>query len=94
MVPGMQFGSRPGRQCHSAVLQKVLSHDIVRLTHGTATFMENDAVGCYDRLMNNLLLLILLKLGLSSTVAASMGSIWDNTIHHIKLSMGRLLLPI
>jgi hypothetical protein len=87
-VPGMQFGSRPGRNCHSAVLQKVLSHDIVRLTRGTATFLENDAVGCYDRLMNNLLLLILMKIGLPSTVATSMGSIWDTTIHHIKTIYG------
>jgi hypothetical protein len=60
LVPTMQFGSRPGKKCHSAVIQKVLSHDIVRLTKQTAAFMENEAIGCYDRLMNNLLLLILL----------------------------------
>jgi hypothetical protein len=88
MVPQMQFGSRPGRNCHSAVLQKVLSHDIVRLTQGTATFMENDTVGCYDRLMNNILLQILLKLGLPSTVTKSIGNIWDNTIHNIKTIYG------
>jgi len=45
LVPHMQFGSRPGKNCHSAVLQKVLSHDIVRITKQTAAFMENDAVG-------------------------------------------------
>ncbi len=88
MVPGMQYGSRPGRNCHSAVLQKVLSHDIVRLTRTTAAFLENDAIGCYDRLMNNLLLLILVKVGLPTTLAQSMGSIWENTIHHIKTVYG------
>jgi hypothetical protein len=45
LVPGMQFGSRPGRNCQSVVLQKVISHDIVRLTRQTAAFMENDAIG-------------------------------------------------
>jgi hypothetical protein len=88
MVPGMQFGSRPGRNCHSAVLQTVLSQDIVCLTRKTAAFLENDAVGCYDRLMNNLLLLILVKIGLPTTVAQSIGEIWDNTIHHIKTMYG------
>jgi hypothetical protein len=84
MVPGMLFGSRPGRNCHSAVLQKVLSHDIIRLTRKTAAFLVNDAVGCYDRLMTSLLLLILVKIGLPTRVAQSIGNIWDNAIHHIK----------
>jgi hypothetical protein len=78
----------PGENCHSAVLQKVLSHDIVQITKQTAAFMENDAVGCYDRLMNNVLLLILLCLGVPSTVTSSMGKIWDQTVHHIKTIYG------
>ncbi len=76
-MPTMQFGSRPGKNFHSAILQKVLSHDIVCLTKQTAVFMENDAIGCCDRLMNNPLLLILLRLGTPSTVTSSMGKIWD-----------------
>jgi hypothetical protein len=84
----MQHGSRPGKNCHSSVLQEVLTHDIVRLTRQTAAFTENDAVGCYDRLMNNLLLLILIKLGMPHTVSRCMGTIWDQTIHHIKTIYG------
>jgi hypothetical protein len=88
MVPNMQYGSRPGRNCQSAVLQKVLSHDIVRLTRQTAAYMENDAIGCYDRLMNNVLLLILVKIGLPRAVSTCMGQLWDQTIHHIKSIYG------
>ncbi len=88
LISHMQFGSRPGKNCHSAVLQKVLSHDIVRLMTQTAAFMENDTVGCYDRLMNNVLLLILLRMGMPSKVTTSMGSIWDQTVHHIKTIYG------
>jgi hypothetical protein len=88
LVPGMQFGSRPGRNCQSAVLQKVISHDIVRLTRQTAAFMENDAIGCYDRLINNILLLVLIRVGLSPSVSTSMGKIWDQTTHHIKTIYG------
>ena len=84
----MQFGSRPGKQCQSAVLSKVLSHDIVRLTRNTAAFIENDAVGCYDRLVNNLLLMLLEKLGLPLSVPQCLGSIWDSTIHLIKTIYG------
>jgi hypothetical protein len=82
LVPNMQFGSRPGKNCHSAVLQKVLSHDIVQLTKQTAAFMENDTVCCYNRLMNNILLLLLLHMGIPSTVKSSVGKLWNQTVHH------------
>ena len=88
LVPSMQYGSRPGKLCHSAVLQKVLSHDITRLTRQTAAYMENDAIGCYDRLVNNLVLLTLLRLGVPRPVTNCIGSIWDQAIHHIKTIYG------
>jgi hypothetical protein len=71
LVPGMQFGSRPGKNCQSAVLQKVISHGIVRLTYQTAAFMENDAVGCYDQLITSVLLLVLIRVGLTDTISNS-----------------------
>jgi hypothetical protein len=84
----MQYGSRAGKQCPSAVLNKVLQHDIIRLTKTTAAFIENDAIGCYDRLMNNLVLLALRKYGLPDTVAHCLGNLWDDTIHLIKTIYG------
>ncbi len=57
LFPDMQYGSRPGKLCITPVLNKQLTHDILRQSKQTATILENDAVGCYDRLMNPLLLL-------------------------------------
>jgi len=46
----MQFGSRAGRCCPSAVLKKILSHDHVRIMKNTAAFIEYDAMECYNPL--------------------------------------------
>lgn len=88
MVSPMQDGSWPGHQCISAVLRKVLAHDYVRMTVTTAAFIENDTIGCHDRLVNNLILMLLKKLGLPPAVSACMGWIWDNVVHLIKTFYG------
>jgi hypothetical protein len=76
--PSMQYGSREGRQCVSAVLNKQLIHDIVRHKKSTAAFMENDAVGCYDRMVNNLLLYELQRLGLPLSAVKALSAVWGN----------------
>jgi hypothetical protein len=84
----MQYGSVPGRQCLSAVLKKVLCHDHVRFTKTTASFIENDAIGCYDRLVNNLVLMLLVKLGLPRSAADCIGILWDEVVHLVKTIYG------
>jgi hypothetical protein len=88
MLPGMQHGSVPGKHCLSAVLKKVLSHDHLRLTKTGGAFIENDAIGCYDRLVNNLVLMLLVKMGLPKSVASCIGELWDNVVHLIKKVYG------
>jgi hypothetical protein len=68
LMHDMQYGSRPSRMCISPVLNKVLSFDIVRQTTVNGAFIENDAIGCYDRLVNDLVFLELRHLGLPITV--------------------------
>jgi hypothetical protein len=88
LLPNMQCGSRTGRQCQSDVLQKVLCHDMARITKLPTAFIENDAVGCYDRLVNNLILLLLAKLGFAHSVCSCLGVLWDSTTYFIKTLYG------
>jgi hypothetical protein len=88
MLPPMQHGSVPGKHCLSAFLKKILSHDHLRLTKHSGAFIENDAVGCYDRLVNNLVLMLIVKLGLPKSGAACIGDLWDSVVHMIKTSYG------
>jgi hypothetical protein len=73
LVPDMQYGSRPGKLCITPALNKHLTHDIICQSKQTVAIIENDAVGCYDRLMNPLLLLTMRRLGVTETMAKSAG---------------------
>jgi hypothetical protein len=84
LVSEMQFGSRPGKQCVSAILHKQLTFDIVRHSKETAAFIENDAIGCYDRMVNSILILAMRRLGIPSSATTSLASTWENAVHHIK----------
>jgi len=88
LLPNMQYGSRTSRQCQSAVLQKVICHDMARITKSPTAFIENSPVGCYDRLVNNLILLLLARLGFAHSVCSCLGVLWDSTTHFIKTLYG------
>ncbi len=64
-------------------------NDAPSATNGhPAAYMENDAIGCYDRLVNSLILLLMVKLGLPTSPAKCLGNIWDTTTHFIKTIYG------
>jgi hypothetical protein len=87
-LPDIQHGSRASKRCHSAVLNKVLTYEIHRYKKQPLAYIENDAKGCYDCIINPLVLIFLQILGISATAEASLAATWEQTFHRIKTLYG------
>lgn len=83
LLPDIQHGSRTAKQCHSAVLNKVLTFEIHRYKCSPLAYIENDAVGCFDRIANPLVLVFLCILGLAAPTLESLARTWENSYHRI-----------
>ena len=59
-----QYGGRKGRQPQSAILNKVLTLDILRYNAEEAGLIDNDAKACYDRVLPYLTAFMLRRLGM------------------------------
>jgi hypothetical protein len=70
------------------VLNKQLTFEIHRYAKKPITYIENDAVGCYVRIINPLILLFLRILGLTPTLVQSIATTWEQTYHRIKTLYG------
>jgi hypothetical protein len=88
MMPDMQYGSRPSKLCIRPVLNKVISYDVIRQTKVCGAFIENDAIGCYDRLVNSIVFLELWYLGIPIQLLKTIQDPWNNAVHHIKTKYG------
>jgi len=88
LAPDMQHGSRASKRCHSAVLNKQLTFEIHRNTRKPLAYIENDAVGCYDRIINPLVLIFLRILGLHPSTVSSLAKTWEQSYHRIKTAYG------
>ena len=93
--PGMQYGSRDGQMSISAVLNKILTFDMARLLKIVMATEENDAIGCYDRVMQQMVALYLICLGIAISLLTFVCRTFDETKHYIKkLLMACLQLSV
>jgi hypothetical protein len=61
---GHQQFARPGHQCIDAVHKKTLTYDIARILATNLAVLDNDATGCYDRIIVALGMIAALRLGM------------------------------
>ena len=64
-------GSRPGRQAQDALLQKLLVYENARLSRTSLLTADNDAKGCFDRMIRTLAMLGCTAVGLPKNAAIS-----------------------
>ncbi len=88
LVSDLQYVSQLCKQFISAGLHKILSYNILRHTKQTAAFIENDAIGCYDRMANNFLIYCLWHVGSHIAATQSLAKTWANAIHSIWTQLG------
>ena len=83
-----QYGGRKGRQPQSAILNKVLTLDIVRYQAEEAGLLDNDAKACYDRVLPYLTAYMLRRLGMPYFLSRFMCVVLKEMEYKIKLSNG------
>ena len=54
LITDQQYGGRNRRQCQSAYLNKICYYDISRQKIMACSFLDDDAVACYDRILTEL----------------------------------------
>jgi hypothetical protein len=88
LLPAMQHGSRAAKLCISAALNKQLQFEIQWYKKQPIVYIKNDATGCYDRIVNPLVLLFLRKIGVLWNTVKSLASTWESTTHRIRTMYG------
>jgi len=75
---------RPGKMSISPVLQKILTYNIARLAKLILGCIENDAIGCYDRIANPLGYIALHRLGMFINAIIFLALTWSKMVHVIR----------
>ena len=80
LLSGVQH-ARPGHMAQSAVLSKVLSYDLIRLAKKIAASMDNDAAGCYDKIVPPHGNVCCRRIGLPKSAAKMLAAVLLSLIH-------------
>jgi Reverse transcriptase (RNA-dependent DNA polymerase) len=79
-APIEQAGGRPGRSAIELAASRMMTYETIRLQRLSGAVVYNDAKACYDRVIENLSNLALMKQGLPVEIA----KLHSNTFHRIQ----------
>ena len=82
------FGSTPGKMAASALLQKILSIDQLKIERRSGGLFDCDATGCYDRILPPLATVHLRSLGLDSSIATLLARLMFTASRYVKTKHG------
>jgi hypothetical protein len=82
-----QYG-RAHKTCMTPVLNKLLTIQIIIQKKVEGIVFDNDAKGCYDRIISGIALAYLKMIGYSSNSVRMLGLLWAQLGHHIATGYG------
>ena len=82
------FGSTPGKMAGSAVIQKILSIDQLRIESRAGAIFDCDASGCYDRILPPLASVHLQSLGLNKSIGTFLARLMHLARRHVRTKHG------
>ena len=83
-----QMGGRIRRMSISAVLRKILQYDSLRLAKKSGAVLDNDAIGCFDRIIPSLASITCMRLGLPAEAASMLYKVLNGMSHKICTGFG------
>jgi hypothetical protein len=83
-----QYGSRKNHQSVLAALSKRVTMDLLRQRRQAGALCSNDAKSCYDRIVHNMAVLALLRLGMAAAPIRSMFETLQRDKHHVSTAFG------
>jgi hypothetical protein len=82
-----QYG-RTHKTCTTPVLNKLLTVQLIIQKKIEGIVFDNDARGCYDRIITGIALACLRKIGYSKNSTCMLGLLWSQLEHHVATAYG------
>ena len=82
------YGSVPKRTAQDAIMEKVISYDMMRTTKTSGAIFDCDAKGCYDRIIPALQTISCRRLGVPRTTALFFPRLWNKCKHYVRTKHG------